>query len=577
VARRELAAATDAFLRAVELNGALPGSWTMLEKLWRLAGRAAEAAVAAGEVRRLAALPAGVVAATGLLADGEWLAAEQVVRGFLATHPADPEALRLLARIALEQGAVEDAGRLLELALGHAPGHAGARYDLVRTLIRRHQHVRARAEAETLLAQDPGNRDYRAAYATACVGVGEEARALGVYEALLAEVPEAAEVRLSAGHVLKTLGRETEAAAAYRAAAALRPAYGDAWWSLANLKTVRFSAAEIERLRGALADPATRAADRCPLAFALGRALEDEGAYAESFAHYREGNALRRAATGYRPEAIEAEAARQRALFTPAFLAARAGVGCPDAAPIFVVGLPRSGSTLIEQILASHPAVEGTGELADIPRLVHLLGGDRPPGATPAYPDGLATLPAADFERLGAGYLAGTLPFRSGRPHFVDKMPNNFRHLGLIHLMLPNARIIDARREPMACCFSVWKQLFASGQEWSYGFEDIARYYRSYLGLMAHWEAVLPGRILRVAHEDVVADLEGSVRRLLDFLGLPFDPACVEFHRTARSVRTASASQVRRPLFRDGLDEWRRFEPWLAPLREQLADLADLA
>jgi hypothetical protein len=318
----------------------------------------------------------------------------------------------------------------------------------------------------------------------------------------------------------------------------------------------------------------TRQVDRYHLCFALGKALEDRGEFAESFGYYERGNALKKAESHYRPEAIERNARWQAQVCTREFFAARFGTGCESPDPIFIVGLPRSGSTLIEQILASHSQVEGTMELAEIPRLVHQLSGREINDESPLYPQVLGTLSAEQLRSFGADYLANTRIYRSGKAFFIDKMPNNFRHLGLIHLILPNARIIDARREPMACCFSNFKQLFANGQEFTYSLADIGRYYRSYVELMDHWDEVLPGKILRMQHEQVVDDLEGSVRRLLDFCGLDFEPACLEFYKNERSVRTASSEQVRRPIFKEGLDQWRNFAPWLGPLTEALGDLA---
>jgi tetratricopeptide (TPR) repeat protein len=379
-------------------------------------------------------------------------------------------------------------------------------------------------------------------------------------------------VHLSIAHALKTLGRRDEAVDSYHAAAAAHPGYGDAYWSLANLKTYRFADAEIERMRAAESEASTPMVDRYHLCFALGKALEDRGAYEDSWRYYERGNALKRAESRYRAEIVETNTRRQREVCTREFFAARAGFGVPDADPIFVLGLPRAGSTLLEQILASHSAVEGTQELAEIPRIAVELQGRQPDFDNPRYPGVLEGMSAQDFENLGRKYLADTRLLRTGKPFFIDKMPNNFRHIGLIHLMLPNARIIDARREPMACCFSNLKQLFATGQEFTYSIEDIARYYRTYLDLMRHWDAALPGRILRVQHEDVVEDLEGSVRRILDFCGLPFESACIEFHKTERSIRTASSEQVRQPIFREGLDQWRNFETWMGPLKIALGD-----
>jgi tetratricopeptide (TPR) repeat protein len=377
---------------------------------------------------------------------------------------------------------------------------------------------------------------------------------------------------LSAAHCLKTLGRQQEAIEAYRDAAAARADFGDAYWSLANLKTYRFTEEEIARMQSVEAAPATRLADRYHLCFALGKASEDRGRYPESFRYYERGNDLKRSENRYRPEPFERNTRLQSEVCTRAFFEAREGCGSPSADPIFIVGLPRAGSTLLEQILASHSRVEGTHELADVQRMAMELQGRDPDLANPRYPRVLAELKAEDFLRLGEKYLSDTRVYRTGKPCFIDKMPNNFRHIGLIHLILPNARIIDARREPMACCFGNFKQLFANGQEFSYGLEDIARYYRTYLELMRHWDEALPGRILRVWHEDVVEDLEGNVRRILDFCGLPFEPACVEFHKTERSVLSASSEQVRQPIFRDGIEQWKNYEPWLGSLRDALGD-----
>jgi tetratricopeptide (TPR) repeat protein len=433
-------------------------------------------------------------------------------------------------------------------------------------------HQQAQEQVEQLLAADPDNRNYRTLHAMTCIGLGQNERAVELYRGLLPDAPRPAELHLSIAHSLKTLGQRDAAIAEYRQAATVRAGYGEAYWSLANLKTYRFEDRELASMRAAESSADTSLADRYHLCFALGKALEDRGEFAESFAHYARGNALKHSESRYRPEVLELNTQRQKQVCTRALFARHAGAGAPGHDPIFVVGLPRSGSTLIEQILASHSAVEGTHELADIPRIVAGLQGRDWDIANPPYPGVLAGMQDADFLRLGEKYLGDTAAYRSGKPRFIDKMPNNFRHIGLIHLLLPNARIIDARREPMACCFGNFKQLYASGQEFSYSIEDTARYYRTYLELMAHWNAVLPGRVLRVQHEDLVNDLESQVRRLLEYCGLAFETACVEFHKTERSVRTPSSEQVRQPIYREGLDQWRNYEPWLAPLRAALGD-----
>ena len=564
--------AIDAFLHGVHINPALPASWSMLEGLYRMTGQAANAAEAAAHVATLKELPPEVVTATALFSDGELAEAEQLIRAFLIKHGHHLEAMRLLARIGLERDVLDDAQLLLEAVLDLTPDYHAARFEYAQVLSKRHMHQQAREQTERLLAVDRANRNYRTLHAMTCVGLGLHERAIELYRELLAGATQPADLHLSIAHSLKTLGRREEAIAAYRAAAAARSAYGDAWWSLANLKTYRFEDGELERMREAESAATTSVVDRYHLCFALGKALEDQEQYEKSFEYYARGNALKRAESRYRPEVFELNTRLQIEVCTPELFARNTDGGVRAVDPIFIVGLPRSGSTLIEQILASHSAVEGTHELADLPRIVVDLQGRDWSLDNPRYPAVLSQMSAADFRRLGEKYLSDTRVYRTGKARFIDKMPNNFRHLGLIHLMLPNARIIDARREPMACCFGNLKQLFAHGQEFTYSIEDIARYYRTYLELMRHWDAVLPGRVLRVQHEDLVDDLEGNVRRLLDYCELDFEPACVEFHRTERSVRTASSEQVRQPIYREGLDQWRHYEPWLGRLREALGD-----
>jgi tetratricopeptide (TPR) repeat protein len=579
VALRDAPRAIEAFLAAVNINPALPASWRMLQSLFRMNGQAENAEMAAAHVATLGKLPAEVVTATALFSDGELVPAEALIRAYLLKHGDHIEAMRLLARIGLQHDVLDDADVLLEAVLARAPDYRAARYDYAMALLRRHKHDQSIAELEKLLEVDPGNRVYRTTYATAKVGLGDHEGALELYRELVANNPQpfqASELHLSIAHSLKALGRQQEAIESYRAAAAVRPSHGDAYWSLANLKTYRFSEPEIAQMRAHEAAQTTAPVDRFHLCFALGKALEDRGEFAESYLYYERGNALKKSQSTYRPEPLERNTRLQKSICTREFFAARQGVARQEAAlpdeavPIFVVGLPRSGSTLLEQILASHSKVEGTMELADIPRIVLELQGREIESDNPRYPRVLQELTAEEFHRLGARYLSDTRIYRTGKPFFVDKMPNNFRHLGLIHLMLPNAKIIDARRNAMACCFSNFKQLFAAGQEFTYSLEDIGRYYRTYLELMGHWDSVLPGKVLRVDHEEVVEDLEANVRRILDFCGLEFEPQCVEFYKTERSIRTASSEQVRRPIFKEGIDQWRNFEPWLAPLKEIL-------
>ena len=573
VFNRDAQQAIEAFEWAIRYNPALPASWQALERLYRIVGRAQDATNAANHVAKLASLPAEVVAARGMVADGDYEDAERTIRAFLAQRPDDVEGLRILSMLARQFEYNTDAEVLLDKLLAKAPNYNSARYDLILTLVDLHKHQRAREESERLMAAEPRNPGVRVTHAGILMALGDVNGSIERYQALLQQMPRDSELHQSLGHAYKTNGESAKAIESYRRAVEVRPDFGEAYWSLANLKTYRFTDAELERMRHYEAQPYLQQADRYHLCFALGKALEDRGDYAESFTYYDRGNALKKEGSLYRAAAQERAVNKQMELCTPEFFAERRGWGCPDASPIFVLGLPRAGSTLLEQILASHSQVEGTMELANIPRLVGSLGSGDKFGDT-HYPGVLPQLTAEQCREFGEAYIRDTRVYRTGKPFFIDKMPNNFRNIALIQLILPNAKIIDARRDAMDCCFSNFKQLYANGHPFAYNLDDIGRYYRSYASLMDHWDRVLPGRVLCMRHEDVLADLEGSVRRILDYCGLPFEPACVEFHRTERRVHTASAEQVRRPINRDGVDQWRPYEPWLGPLKDALGPLA---
>jgi tetratricopeptide (TPR) repeat protein len=571
---RDAAKAIQSFEAAIAHNPALPASWQALERLYRIAGRARDSANAADHVATLSKLPQPVVAARSMLADGDFEDAERTVNAYLADHPDDAEALRVLAWIARHFEYNIDAEKYLDKVLAKAPHYNAARYDLVLTLVNLQKHGRAREESEKLMAAEPDNAGVKVTYAGILLALGDVEGAIERYGRLLEQMPGDCELHQSLGHALKTKGDSAGAIAAYHRAIEARADFGEAYWSLANMKTYRFTDFELQRMRQYEAQPYLQQADRYHLCFALGKALEDRGEHAESFACYARGNALKKEGSTYSAVAQERAVRRQREICTPAFFEARRGWGCPDASPVFILGLPRAGSTLIEQILASHSQVEGTMELANIPRLVGSLGSGERFGDI-HYPGVLRDLSAEQCRAFGEAYILDTQVYRAaGKPFFIDKMPNNFRNIALIQLILPNATIIDARRGAMDCCFSNFKQLYAHGHPFSYDLEDMGRYYRAYVELMAHWDEVLPGRVLRVQHEDVLDDLEGSVRRILAHCGLPYEEACVQFHRTERRVHTASAEQVRRPINRDGVDQWRPYEPWLGPLKDALGPLA---
>ncbi|EGD60864.1 TPR domain protein [Novosphingobium nitrogenifigens DSM 19370] len=563
--------AANAYARAIERNPALDGAWRALAQLHGNGGRHDLADDALRQLAWLERLPPELRAVEDMIAEHRLEKAEQIVRAFLRVNPTHVEAMRQLALIGMALNVLDDAETLLAKAHEFAPGDRRVHTEYVNVLLRRQKYAQALVHAERLLLGDPDNAAPRVSRANARLGVGDMEGAIADYDKVLALWPQAESVHLSRGHALKTIGRHADAVEAYRAAYGVRGDFGDAYWSLANLKTYRFTPDEQAALAHWHQAPRVNEVDRIHLHFAYAKALEDAGDHAAAFAQYEAGNALRAARSRYSPAAMDAEVARMIAA-TPASLFTGATGGAPDPDPIFIVGLPRAGSTLIEQILASHSAIEGTAELPNVLAQVHALSGRDTREADAHYPANLARIAPEDFTRMGERYMAETRTLRSGKPFFIDKMPNNFRHIGLIARMLPKARIIDARREPMACCFSGFKQLFAEGQDFSYNLESIGRYYRSYLTLMDHWHTVLPGRILTVRHEDVLDDLEGQVARMLDYLDLPFEEACIRFHETRRAVRTASSEQVRRPIDRTGSEQWRNFAPYLTPLRKALGD-----
>jgi tetratricopeptide (TPR) repeat protein len=566
--------AVVALKRAVELESDLAEAWRELAAIHASQGDTTSCDAAYENYTRLAQPGQHLSEAASALAILRLDTAESLLRRQLEKEPEDLAAMRMLARVAVEREDYVEAERLLQRCLELAPGYSGARLDLAKTLFNQQKAHPMVPLLERLLVLHPDDLPARSLQASAYSLLGHNDRAIEILTTLVAESPEDERVRLAYGHVLRLAGRFSEAVDAYRKSAELRPEFGEAWFSLANLKTFRFTPEAIEAMQAQVAREDLNNEDRLQFEFALGKALEDAADYAASFEHYSRGNALRRAAVVYTSDATTRLVQRTTTLYTPEFIGARKGFGYPAADPIFIVGLPRAGSTLIEQILASHSQVEGTRELPDYPGFALELGILERPGKPSAYPQSVARLSRGELAALGERYLAQTRPHRMrGTPHFIDKMPSNFFHVGLIHLTLPNARIIDARRSPLGCCFSNFKQHFQSGVWFSYDLEDIGHYYRDYVRVMAHLDAVLPGRVHRVYYENLVADLEGEVRRLLDYCGLRFEEQCLRFHETRRVVQTASSEQVRRPLYSEGVDQWRNYEPWLGKLREALGDV----
>jgi tetratricopeptide (TPR) repeat protein len=517
-----------------------------------------------------------LIRAAAALVENRLAVAEPILRAVLKARPTDVAAIRMLAELAARLGRYEDAENLLARAVQLAPGFTAARHNYATVLYRQNKSEAAIAECDALLAEDPRNPGYRNLKAAALAKIGEYEAAIDLYAGVVRDQPGQAKVWMSLGHALKTVGRLSESIDAYRRCVAIAPQFGEAWWSLANLKTVRFDDADVAAMDAQLRRADLTDEDRFHLEFALGKAREDRGEYEASFGHYDRGNALRRQGLDYEADEITGQVARLKALFTRDFLAGREGQGCRAPDPIFVVGLPRSGSTLVEQILASHSQVEGTQELPDIIAMVRRLGGKAKRASESRYPDVLAELSPGDLRALGEDYLERTQIHRKlGRPFFIDKMPNNWTHVGLIQLILPNAKIVDARRHPLGCGFSGFKQHFARGQGFTYDLTDIGRYYRDYVALMEHFVAISPGRIHRVIYERMVADPEGETRALLEYCGLPFEAGCLRFYENDRAVRTASSEQVRRPIFTDAADHWQNYEAWLGPLKAALGPVLD--
>ena len=499
--------------------------------------------------------------------------AAATLRTVLTRSPGDVAAIRMLAEVAIRMGHPREGDRLLRRAIELAPGFEFARYTRAVALDMLSRSGEALAELDQIGGPLAGYDPVVAAKAAALSRVGDNEEALRLYRQLADRQPDNAEIWISIANLQKIVG-DAATADTYRKVLEIAPTNGEAWWSLANLKTFRFSDDDVAAMEAALQSEATGEEDRFRLHFALGKALEDRGQDEAAFDNYRQGNAVRAMQARHYPAVTTELVERTERLFTKDFLAAREGWGAEAPDPIFIVGMPRSGSTLVEQILASHPLVEGTAELPDVIVIARELE-EGSPGGVPEgwrnYPDVLASLSADDVLGLGETYLQRTrIQRKTDRPRFIDKMPNNWLHVGLIRLMLPHAKIVDARRHPLACGFSNFKQHFARGQEFSYDLEHFGNYYRDYVRLMAHFDAVAPGSVHRVIHEQLLADPETEIRALLDFLGLPFDEACLKFHETKRPVRTASAEQVRRPIDREGMESWKRFEGWLDPLKRGL-------
>ena len=568
--------AIAALRKALSLKPGMPEAWRALgDHYTALEMREAADGAYAESIRHSTRDPRLMGAALALV-ENRIPEAEAALREHLKRQPTDVAAIRMLAEVAARIGRYRDAETLLARCLELAPAFSAARQNYAMVLHRQGRSEAALQEVDRLLAEEPRNPGCRNLRAAVLARLGEYEAAIDQYRDVLAEYPNQAKIWMSLGHAFKTAGRNAESIEAYERSIEKSPGLGEAYWSLANLKTFRFTPEQTQAMRTQLAGGQLSADDRFHFEFSLGKALEDAGEFAESFEHYLEGNRLRRAMINYDAEENHAHVARSKTFFTRELFAERAGWGCAAPDPIFVVGLPRSGSTLIEQILASHSQVEGTMELPDVGMLARLVGARTTRPGVAAYPRALQKFSADELRELGEKYLQQTrVQRKTAAPLFIDKMPNNFAHLGLIHLMLPNAKIIDARRHPLGCCLSGFKQHFARGQTFTYELAELGRYYRDYVELMAHFDDVLPGRVHRVFYENMVEDTEAEVRRLLAYCGLEFEPGVLKFHENQRAVRTASSEQVRRPIFREGMEQWRRYESHLDALKRALGEVLD--
>jgi tetratricopeptide (TPR) repeat protein len=560
----------------VALDAGFAEAWRELAAQHFLAGDDVAGDDAYAHYSELTPEPPELSDAIAALAENRLRAARELLLRRLKLAPREVMVLRMLAEVAVRGDDFREAERRLAQCLQLAPGYARARYDLARVLQLLQKDAEALSHIERLLAARPQNAEYLQLKVQSLRFVGRNEEAVALARALADREPQDEGAWLVYGHMLREVGEQAQAIAMYRRAAQVRPASGRAYWSLANLKTFRFDGADLVAMRERLAQPGLAGPERVPLEFALGKALEDGGQFAEAFEHYARGNALQRSMLEYDADSVSADVARSKQIYTRSFFADRAGWGSDQRDPIFIVGLPRSGSTLLEQILGSHSQVETTRELAHIPAIASDVMSAANPGDTSAYPGAVAALGRTRIGELAERYLSQSRVYRAlGAARFVDKMLSNFAHIGFIHLMFPRASIIDIRRHPLGSCLACYKQYFARGLYYTYDLVEVGRYYREYVELMEHFDGVLPGRVHRVHYEHLVADPEREVRRLLDYCGLPFEADCLRFYQSRRVVQTISSEQVRRPIYADAVEQWRHYEPWLAPLKAVVADLIE--
>ena len=570
--RGSLELAAGYYRQACEMNPALISSWQFLYDYYRDIGKKDASSHALEQLENLKSLPNTLLYINQILYEGKLSEAEKMCRDFLKKDPKNTEAMSILSEIASRLGYLEDAEFLLENAVNFEPNNPELRKKYLIILRKKQKFSKAMIQAEYLCKTFPKNLSYKAQMAIEIMQNGDYEKAIEIFDSILKKAPNDPNTLTSKGHALKTFGNNIDAIKSYKLAHKAKPDHGEAYFSLANLKTYSFKTSEIALMKNQLENVNLLSKDRVYFHFALAYALEKEGEYEEAFSHLEKGNEIKKINNRYSIKGMKDEIHSQIQICDSNFFSSHGEGGLNKNDPIFILGLPRSGSTLIEQILASHSQIDGTLELPNILSMAHGLRGHDRLSNEGKYPSVLKSLTKDQRKEMGLEYITDTFIHRDKAPRFTDKMPNNFRHIGLIHLILPNAKIIDARRYPLDCCFSIYKQLFAQGQEFSYGLEEIGNYYRNYIDLMDHWNKVLPGKILKVNNEDIINDLEGQVKRIIDYLELPFEKECISFYNTKRSVRTASSEQVRKPINKDGVERWKPYSKKLKPLVDYLGE-----
>jgi tetratricopeptide (TPR) repeat protein len=560
--------ALKSYIRAIQNNPSLQSSWLGILSLESVDNNLIK--LAEKNIFYLKNLAPELKSVLSYTHEGKLKKAEDLCRFYLQSNPHNVDGMRLLASLASILHIYDESEFLLESCLVFEPENKEVQIEYVDILIKRQKYGSALDFATKIFTKSPEDISLMKLMAVTLQQTDNQLQALDTFKKIIDIEPNNAEIHLSKGHLFKTSGDIKNSIKSYQKAYKCNQYFGDAYWSLANLKTYNFSDSEILALTNMVNDPYVNDDEKIFMHFALGRAHEDTKNFGKSFSHYERGNSMKLSQTKFSINDFISDCNNQKEVCTKDLMQTKSDWGNRSNEPIFILGLPRVGSTLVEQILSSHSMVEGTHELPNILSTAHKLNQRKIQDINSKYPDILLSLSSPQLQMIGDQYIADAEIFRSGKDFFIDKMPNNFRHIGLIKLILPNAKIIDIRRNSMSACFSCYKQLFAEGQEFTYSLENLASYYNTYVDLMDHWNKVLPGQILSLNYEDLINEFEPSVDRILDYCNLPFEQSCLEFYKSKRSVKTPSAEQVRQPIYKSGLDYWKNYEPFLDDLKNNL-------